>query len=113
MVWLTVSVSYAVPDAVPLVTVNVEEARTLDIPDLPDDDEAVRRHPEVAERIRSALQKEATLARLPGHERPQKVLVLPAGLSEETGTLTRGLKKLVPKAVVDQNAELIEETYNA
>ena len=97
----------------PLVTVNVEEARTLDIPDLPDDDEAVRRHPEVAERIRAALQKEATLAGLPGHERPQKVLVLPANLSEETGTLTRGMKKLVPKAVVEQNSRLIEEAYNA
>jgi long-chain acyl-CoA synthetase len=81
----------------PVVTVNIDEARLqTDIPDLPKDDEALRRHPMIADRIREQLLKEATLAGLPGHERPQKVLVLPDPFSEESGTLTRGLKKVVP-----------------
>ena len=94
----------------PLVTVNVEEARGL--PDMPEDDEEVRRHPAVLEQVREQLLKEATLAGLPKHERPQKVLVLPYALSEEAGTLTRGLKKLVHGAVMKQCKEMIEEAYS-
>ncbi|MFT5370071.1 MAG: long-chain acyl-CoA synthetase [Candidatus Latescibacterota bacterium] len=96
----------------PVATVNVEEARLqTDIPDLPNDDEALRRHPAIRERIREQLLKEATAAGLPGHERPQKVLVLPAPLSEESGTLTRGLKKVVPKQIVAQYETEIQATY--
>ncbi len=96
----------------PIVTVNVEEARLLGIADLPDDDEEVRKHPEVVSRAQEALQKEATRAGLPGHERPQRILVLPSALSEETGTLTRGMKKIAYKAVVEQHKELIDHTYD-
>jgi len=96
----------------PVATVNVEEARLqTDIPDLPKDDDALRRHPAIAERIRERLLKEATEAGLPGHERPQKVLVLPAPLSEESGTLTRGLKKVVPKQIVSQYEADIHAAY--
>ncbi len=99
----------------PVVTVNVEEAQNqADIPDLPTrDEEALRTHPAVAERIREALLKEATRAGLPGHERPQKVLVLSEALSEETGTLTRGLKKVVPKEIVKKYEKEIEAAYGA
>ena len=96
----------------PVVTVSVEEARLQEIADLPDEDEDVRRHPEVVSRVREALQKEATRAGLPGHERPQRVLVLPSGLSEETGTLTRGMKKVAFKQVVEQHSEMIEDAYS-
>lgn len=97
----------------PVVTVNVEEARLqTDIADLPNEDDAVRTHPAIAERIREQLLKEATEAGLPGHERPQKVLVLPEPLSEESGTLTRGLKKVVPKQIVAQYETEIETTYD-
>ena len=97
----------------PVVTVNVEEARLqTDIEDLPANDDALRRHPAIAERIREQLLKEATEAGLPGHERPQKVLVLPAQLSEETGTLTRGLKKVVPKKIVEIFESEITAAYD-
>jgi len=97
----------------PVVTVNVEEARLqTDITDWPNEDDAVRTHPAIAERIREQLLKEATEAGLPGHERPQKVLVLPEPLSEESGTLTRGLKKVVPKQIVAQYETEIETTYD-
>jgi long-chain acyl-CoA synthetase len=96
----------------PVVTVNVEEARLqTDIPDLPTDDDALRTHPAIAERIRERLLKEATDAGLPGHERPQKVLVLPAPLSEESGTLTRGLKKVVPKKIMALYESAIQTAY--
>ncbi|MBT3602362.1 MAG: AMP-binding protein [Candidatus Latescibacteria bacterium] len=96
----------------PVATVNVEEARLqTDIPDLPKDDDALRRHPAIAERIRERLLKEATDAGLPGHERPQKVLVLPLPLTEESGTLTRGLKKVVPKQIVSQYEADIHAAY--
>lgn len=98
----------------PVVTVNVEEARTLsDIQDLPDDDDAVRRHPGVADRLRELLLNEATAAGLPGHERPQRVLVLPDALSEEAGTLTRGLKKVVPGAILEQYRDSVEAAYSS
>ena len=96
----------------PVVTVNVEEARLqTDIPNLPSDDDALRKHPAIAERIRERLLKEATEAGLPGHERPQKVLVLPAPLSEESGTLTRGLKKVVPKQIWTRYESDIQRAY--
>lgn len=96
----------------PVATVNVEEARLqTDIPDLPKDDDALRRHPAIAERIRERLLKEATDAGLPSHERPQRVLVLPAPLSEESGTLTRGLKKVVPKKIISEYETDIEAAY--
>ena len=96
-----------------LVTVDVEEAgKQDDIPGLPLDDEAaLRRHGGLADRIRQLMLEEASAAGLPGYERPQKVVLLPEPLSEEAGTLTRGLKKIVPGAVVEQYRELIEEAY--
>ncbi len=98
----------------PVVTVNVEEARTLsDFTDLPDDDDDVRRHSGVAERLRELLLNEATAAGLPGHERPQRVLVLPDALSEEAGTLTRGLKKVVPGAILEQYRDSVEAAYSS
>ena len=98
----------------PVVTVNVEEAKTLaDIPDLPaNDDEALRTHPAVVERIRARMLQEATRAGLPGHERPQKVLVLPEAFSEEAGTLTRGMRKLAPGVVLERYAAQIESAYS-
>ena len=98
----------------PVVTVNVEEARTLsDMQDLPEDDDALRRHSGVADRLRELLLNEATAAGLPGHERPQRVLVLPDALSEEAGTLTRGLKKVVPGAILEQYRDSIEAAYSS
>ena len=97
----------------PLVVVDVEEAaRQTDIPGLPvDDQDSLRCHPALADRIREHLLQEARAAGLPAHERPQKVLLLPEALSEEDGTLTRGLKKIVPKVVSERYQELIEKTY--
>jgi hypothetical protein len=34
-------------------------------------------------------------------------------LSEEDGTLTKGLKKVVPKVIVERYRELVEETYRS
>ena len=98
----------------PVVTVNVEEAQLqTDIPDLPTDDEgALCSHPAIAERIREQLLKEATAYGLPAHERPQKVLILPDQLSEETGTLTRGLKKVVPGKIEEIYANEIAAAYD-
>ncbi len=99
----------------PVVTVNAEEAALqTDIPDLPTKDEdALRRHPAIAERVRQQLLKEAAAAGLPGYERPQRVLVLPTQLSEEAGSLTRGLKKVVPKKIESLFAKEIAEMYEA
>ena len=68
---------------------------------------------ELAERIRQGLLAEAAAAGLPGYERPQRVVLLPESLSEEDGTLTKGLKKVVPKVIVEQYRELVEETYRS
>lgn len=96
----------------PIVTVSVDEAKLIDdIPDLPDDEDELRAHPAIAERIRSLLLEQATAAALPPHERPQRVLVIPEPLSEEAGTLTRGLKKVVPKAIAAAYADQIEAAY--
>jgi len=99
----------------PVVVVNLEEARAIpDIPDLPaNDDTAVRSHPAIQDRVRTLMLQEATRAGLPGHERPQRVLVLPEAFSEEAGTLTRGLRKLVPKQIQSAFKEQIEEAYAA
>ena len=88
-----------------LATVDLEEAEKIE--GVSGDEVAVRSHPEVAERIRNQLLQESDLAGLPAHERPVNVVVLPAALSEEDGTLTRGLKKVVPKAVEERHAETI------
>ncbi len=97
----------------PLVAVDVEEVgNQADLAGLLlDDEEALRCHPAVADRVRELLLQEARSAGLPGHERPQKVLLLPEVLSEEAGTLTKGLKKIVPKAVVERYRGLIEQAY--
>ena len=98
----------------PVVTVNAEEAQLqTDIPDLPtDDEEALCSHPAIAERIREQLLKEATAYGLPAHERPQKILILPDQLSEETGTLTRGLKKVVPGKIEEIYENEIAAAYD-
>ena len=98
----------------PVVTVNIEEAQLqTDIPDLPTDDEtALCSHSAIAERIREQLLKEASAYGLPAHERPQKILVLPDQLSEETGTLTRGLKKVVPGKIEEIYENEIAAAYD-
>lgn len=96
-----------------VVTVDLEEAaRQSDLPGLPaadvDEGAALRAFEPLRERIRQQLLAEADLAGLSGHERPVRVAVLPASLSEEDGTLTRGLRKVVPKEVESRYAEQIE-----
>ncbi|MFA6110048.1 MAG: AMP-binding protein, partial [Candidatus Latescibacterota bacterium] len=97
----------------PLVTLNLEEVRkTADPRELPlDDDAALRVHPLLAERMRDLLLAEATAAEVPAHARPQRVLLLPEPLSEDAGTLTKGLKKIVPGAVVELYREQIDRAY--
>ena len=96
----------------PLVTVDVEEAKKSGVEGLPlDDEKALRVHPGLGERIREGLLAEAATLGLPSHERPQRIALLPEPLSEDAGTLTKGLKKVVPKAVVEEYRELIESTY--
>ena len=98
----------------PLVVVDVEEAAKRlgeEVAGL--EDSAVRVHPKVTELVRSQLLEEAREAGLPSHERPQRIAPLPEALSEEDGTLTRGLKKVVPKAIFQRYTSLIEEAYGA
>ena len=96
----------------PLVTVDVEEAKKSGVEGLPQDDEAALRvHPSLADRVRDDLLSEAQAAGLPGYQRPQRVALLPEPLSEDAGTLTKGLKKVVPKAIFEQYRELVDETY--
>ena len=90
-----------------IVTVDVEEATKLSDVSLPKDEDALRTHPAVKEGIRTQLLRESDLAGLPSHERPVNVVMLPVALSEEDGTLTRGLKKIVPKAVEERHAATI------
>jgi long-chain acyl-CoA synthetase len=92
---------------VALVTVDVEEAKKLH--DLPAAGEAALRvHPTLAERVRQQLLREADEAGLPAHERPPKVVLLPESLSEEAGTLTKGLKKVVPGEVLKRYHQVVE-----
>lgn len=96
-----------------VVTVDLEEAaRQTDLPGLPsatdEGGRTLRTFAPLHARIREQLLSEADLAGLSGHERPVRMLVLPSGLSEEDGTLTRGLRKVVPKEVMAQFAALIE-----
>lgn len=96
-----------------VVTVDVEEAaRQTDLPGLPDvaeaGGEALRAFEPLHKRIRAQLLAEADLAGLSGHERPVRVAVLPRELTEEDGTLTRGLRKVVPGQVATLYKELIE-----
>jgi long-chain acyl-CoA synthetase len=96
----------------PLVAVDVEQARQSGIAGLPlDDERSLRQHPALAERLRQLMLAEAGAAGLPGYQRPQKIALLPEPLSEDTGTLTRGLRKVVPGAIVQRYRELIEEAY--
>jgi long-chain acyl-CoA synthetase len=96
----------------PVVTVSLDEAKLIeDIPDLPKDEDALRAHPAIRDRVRSLLLEQATAAGLPGHERPQKVLVITESLTEEAGTLTRGLKKVVPRAIAEKYMDQIEAAY--
>lgn len=98
----------------PLVTVDVEEAKKSGMDGLPLDDEAaLRTHPSLGEQIRAGFLAEATAAGLPSYQRPQRVALLPEPLSEDAGTLTKGLKKIVPKAIVAQYRALVEQTYAA
>jgi long-chain acyl-CoA synthetase len=96
----------------PIVTISLDEAKLIeDIPDLPSDEDALRAHPAIGDRVRQLLLEQATAAGLPGHERPQKILVITEPLSEEAGTLTRGLKKVVPKAIAEKYMDQIEAAY--
>ena len=95
-------------------SVDVEEAKNSGIAGLPLEDEtALRVHPGLGERIREGLLAEAAAAGLPSYQRPQRVALLPEPLSEDAGMLTKGLKKVVPKAIVDQYRDLVEETYRS
>ena len=79
---------------------------------MPADDQALRVFAPLAERVRQLLLREADEAGLPAHERPQKVILLPESLSEEAGTLTKGLKKVVPGEVVKRYHQTIEAAVN-
>jgi long-chain acyl-CoA synthetase len=104
---------YRRSNPLPLVTVNLEEVRKVQgVPDLPLDDEAALRvHPGLADHIRDLMLTEADRVGLPAHDRPQRVLLLPQPLSEEAGTLTKGLKKIIPGVVVELYREQIEAAY--
>ena len=96
----------------PLVTVDVEEAKNSGIDGLPlEDEDALRTHSSLGERIREGFLAEATAAGLPSYQRPQRVALLPEPLSEDAGTLTKGLKKIVPKAIVERYRTVVEQTY--
>ena len=99
----------------PLVAVDMDEvAKSGDLRHLQGaGDQALRSHPEVAKKVRQQLLWEADAAGLPAHERPQKVVLMADSPSEEDGTLTRGLKKIVPKAVTDRYREAIAAGYEA
>lgn len=97
----------------PLVVVDIEEARKYAPAGEVVDDVALRTHPEIEAHVRAQLLEEARQAGLPGHERPQRIVLLPEPLSEEEGTLTRGLKKVVPKAIVARYSDMIEGAYAA
>ena len=92
-----------------VVTVDVEEAgRQTDLPGLPGDEDQLRAFEPLHERIRAQLLAEADAAGFSGHERPVRLLVLPEALSEDAGTLTRGLRKIVPKSITERFAGPIE-----
>ena len=92
-----------------VVTVDVEEAgRQTDLPGLPGDEDQLRAFEPLHERIRAQLLAEADAAGFSGHERPVRLLVLPEALSEDAGTLTRGLRKIVPAAITERFADAVE-----
>ena len=97
-----------------LCAVDLEEIKKITaIADLPIDDEAaMRTHPEIEKRVREMLLAEAHAAGLPAYQRPQNVIMLPEALNEENGTLTRGLKKIVPKVVVERYKELLKNVLD-
>lgn len=96
----------------PLVVVDLEEVKK-DLPSgvNPEEEAVLFQHPEIIERVRKQLLLEANDNGLPDYERPRKVLLLPEPLSEENGTLTRGLKKIVPKAIIDRYTDQIHAAY--
>ena len=96
----------------PLVVVDLEEAKkTLFKRVGLDDDAAIFQHPDIGEHVRKQLLLEADENGLPDYERPRKILLLPEPLSEENGTLTRGLKKIVPAAIFERYSEQIIAAY--
>lgn len=96
----------------PLVVVDLDEAKkSLPAGVSPNEEGALFQHPEIIERVRKQLLLEAKENGLPDYERPRKVLLLPKPLSEEDGTLTRGLKKIVPAAILECYAEQINAAY--
>ncbi|MDA1298437.1 MAG: AMP-binding protein [Chloroflexi bacterium] len=92
-----------------IVTLDVEEAsKQADLGLAGLGEEEIRADSRLSARIREHLLHEADSYGLPLHERPQRILVLPEALSEEAGTLTRGLKKVVPGAVLERYSSLID-----
>ncbi|MEE3233814.1 MAG: AMP-binding protein [Candidatus Latescibacterota bacterium] len=96
----------------PLVVVDLDEAKkNLPAGVSPDEDGALFQHPDVGERVRKQLLLEANENGLPDYERPRKILLLPEPLSEEDGTLTRGLKKIIPAAILERYSDQISAAY--
>ncbi len=92
-----------------IVAIDIEEASRL--PELQGLGESEIRGSQLLEdRLRQHLLREADSFGLPGHERPHKVLILPESLDEDSGTLTRGLKKIVPGVIEERYRDLIDET---
>ena len=100
----------------PVVSIDVDEVRRQigegAFPELEkQSDEALRCDERLAHKIRELIVGEAHESGLPAYARPQKILLLPEPLHEDKGTLTKGLKKIVPGAVAEQYRVLIEAAY--
>lgn len=96
---------------IPVVSVDLEEVRRV-FPELAAlDDEAVRGDERLAPRLRELIIQEANASGLPSYARPQKIALLPEPLHEDNGTLTKGLKKVIPSAVAERYRNLIETAY--
>ena len=92
-----------------IVAIDIDEASRLpELQELPKSE--IRGSQLLNDHLQQQLLREADSFGLPGHERPHKVLVLPESLDEDSGTLTRGLKKIVPGAVEERYRALIDET---
>ena len=100
----------------PVVSVDVDEVRRQigegAFPELEtQSDEVLRCDEGLAHKIRELIVGQAHEAGLPAYARPQRILLLPEPLHEDKGTLTKGLKKIVPGAVAEQYRALIEAAY--
>ncbi len=96
----------------PLVVVDLEEAKKTLFKGVDLDEDPVSfQHPAISEHVRKQLLLEADENGLPDYERPRRILLLPEPLSEENGTLTRGLKKIVPAAIFERYSEQIKAAY--